>query len=177
MGIIYTASTFPIGLPAINTYLKIGNGASPEVYNIVANVGDLNGPTLSGTVVDVTSHSSAHPWREKLVTLLDAGEITLPLFYIPASTGEIGTANVPFGHDYGDGGITEFGMEGVFTSRGNLNEGGVGTPYNWAIQYPDPTQTTDYFTGFVSKFSKKAAVAGVEMAEVTIVLTGMPTLS
>lgn len=176
-GIVYTAATFPIGLPAINTLLKIGNGASPEIYNLVANVGDLNGPTMSGAVVDVTSHSSAHPWREKLVTLLDAGEITLPLFYIPASTGEIGTVNVPFGHDYGDGGTTTFGLEGVFASRGNLNTGQVGTPYNWAIQYPDATQTTDYFTGFVSKFSKKSAVAGVEMAEVTIVLTGMPTLS
>ena len=173
-GIVYTPSTFPIGLPAINTLLKIGNGASPEIYNTIANVGDLNGPTLSSTVVDVTSHSSAVPWREKLVTLLDAGEITLPLFYIPASTGVIGTPNTPFGHDYGDGGITQFGLEGVFTSRGRT---AVGTPYNFAIQYPDATQTTDYFTGFVSKFSKKAAVAGVEMAEVTIVLTGQPVLS
>lgn len=174
MGNVYTPTTFPIGLPAINTFLKIGNGASPEIYNIVANVGDLNGPTLSGAVVDVTSHSSAHPWREKLVTLLDAGEITLPLFYIPDSTGVIGTPNTPFGHDWGDGGVTQFGLEGVFTSRGRTT---VGNPYNWAITYPDAESTTDYFTGFVSKFSKKAAVAGVEMAEVTIVLTGMPTLA
>jgi hypothetical protein len=173
-GIVYTPSTFPIGLPAINTYLMIGNGNSPETFNIIANIGDLTGPSMSGAVVDVTSHSSAHPWREKLVTLLDTGDITFPIFYIPASTGVIGTPSTPFGHDYGDGGITQFGLEGVFTSRGRTT---VGNPYNFAIQYPDASQTTDYFTGFVSKFSKKAAVAGVEQAEVTISLTGMPTLS
>lgn len=174
MGIVYTPTTFPIGLPAINTYLQVGNGASPEIYNTIANVGDINGPTMSGAVVDVTSHSSAHPWREKLVTLLDSGEITIPVFYIPASSGLIGTANTPFGHDYGDGGITQFGLEGIFVSRGLTT---VGNPYPFRIIYPDPSLTTDYFQGFVSKFSKKAAVAGVEMLDVTFVLTGLPILS
>jgi len=164
---VYTASTFPIGVPAINTYLKIGNGASPEVYSIVANVGDITGPGLGSTVVDVTSHSAGNPWREKLITLLDNGDISFPVFYVPASDGPpVGTD--PYGHS------SNYGLEYIFTSRG---QGGVaGAPYSFAIEYPDGYGTTDYYQGFISKFAKKAAVAGVLMAEVTITLTGEPVL-
>lgn len=164
---LYTSSNFPIGIPAINTLLKVGNGASPEVYSTIANVGDITGPGLSSTVVDVTSHSTGNPWREKLITLLDNGDITFPLFFVPASDGPpVGTD--PFGHS------PQGGVLALFTSRG---QGGVaGVPYNFALEYPDGLGTTDYFTGFVSKFSEKAAVAGVLMADVTITLTGEPIL-
>lgn len=170
-GTTYTKANFPIGLPAINTYLMIGNGASPEIYAPIANVGDLSGPSMSATVVDVTSHSTGNPWREKLCTLLDSGDFTLPLYYIPDSEGPItpaGAGGPPYPH--GNTG----GLEALFTGRGLTTPG---NPVPFAIQYPNAAQTTDYFQGFVSKFSKKAAVAGVEQAEVTITLTGMPTLS
>jgi len=46
----------PIALPAINTFLKLGDQASPENFNTIANVGDITGPGLVAAVVDVTSH-------------------------------------------------------------------------------------------------------------------------
>jgi hypothetical protein len=171
---VYTPSTFPIGVPAINTLFKVGNGASPEVYSVIANIGDITGPGLSSTVVDVTSHSTSNPWREKLITLLDSGDFSFPIFWVPASDGGPGPGGAggwvagvdPVGHS------PQGGVEAIFTSRGF---GGVpGAPYNFAVEYPDGLGTTDYFTGFISKLSKKAAVAGVLTAECQITTTGEP---
>jgi hypothetical protein len=77
----------PQAQAAINTFLQLSDGNSPENFPNVANVGDLTGPSLAGAVVDVTSHSTGNPWRNKIVTLLDPGSITAPLFFIPNDSG------------------------------------------------------------------------------------------
>src|SRR5271166_2024974 len=59
-----------VAQPAINTFLQLGNGQSPETFTTVANVGTITGPGLSLNVVDVTSHSTGVPWRQKIGTLL-----------------------------------------------------------------------------------------------------------
>jgi hypothetical protein len=145
--------------PAINTLFKIGNEGSPVNYNVIANVGDLSGPSISANVVDVTSHSTGSPWREKIVTLLDAGEISLPLFFVPSSPGSDGTPNTPFGHNGTNG------LLSVFTQR-QLRD--------YSITFPDAAATTWYFEGYISTFSMTAPVAGVLTANVTFVLTGDP---
>ncbi len=143
--------------PAINTLLKIGYG-SPEVFSVIANVGDLSGPSLSAAVVDVTSHSTGTPWREKIVTLLDGGDIQLPLFFIPSSPGN----QNPFGHDGTNG------LLAVFTSR---------TLKNYEMVFPDQAQTTYSFQAYISKFNFKEPVAGVIAADVTFTITGEPTFA
>lgn len=144
--------------PAINTLLKIATAGSPSVYNVIANVGDLTGPTLSGAVVDITSHSTGAPWRQKIVTLLDPGTITLPLFFIPSSPGT-NVANTPFGHNGTNG------LLSIFTSR---------ALENYSLTFPDPAATTYYFQGYVTNFSQTAPVAGVLTAQVTFTFTGEP---
>ena len=80
-------STTPIALPAINTYLFLGSVASPTTYGSpIANVGDYTGPQQSKQVVDVTSHSAPTPDRQKITTLRDIGDLTLPLYFIPADS-------------------------------------------------------------------------------------------
>lgn len=140
--------------PAINTLLKMANAGSPQVFTTIANIGDLTGPGMSATIVDVTSHSTGAPWRQKIPTLLDNGDITLPLFFIPSSPG-------PDGHDATNG------LLSVFTSRA-LRE--------FSLTFPDGAATTWYFQGYVTKFSMKAAVAGVLTADVTITCTAEPIL-
>ena len=144
-----------IAQAAVNTYLAIGNSSSPTSYTAIANIGDITGPGLSAAVVDVTSHSNTDPWRQKITTLLDGGEVTLPCYFVPSSSGDGGHNNAS-------------GLENIFTQR---------TLRKYMIYYPDPAHTTDYFSAYISKFSRKAPVAGVLTADVTFTLTGLPTLS
>lgn len=156
-------STFPIAIPAIGTLLKIGSG-SPEAFYSIANIGDLTGPSISAAVVDVTSHTSpSAPWRDKITTLLDAGTITLPLYFVPASV----AATVP-GTLFGHGFVSGLGK--LFTNRGLS----PGVAYNWKIVFPDGVPTTYAFTAWISKYSQKAPVAGVLTADLELSITGQP---
>ena len=147
--------------PAINTYLKIGNEGSPQIFNTIANIGDWTGPSFSGVLVDVTSHSTGAPWVQRIVTILDNGDISVPCFFVPSSPGSDGTANTPFGHN------GTSGLLAVYTQR-QLRE--------YQVVFPDPANTTWYMAGYISKFSMKAAVKGVLTADVTFSLTGEPIL-
>lgn len=147
--------------PAQNTLLKIATAGSPSVYNVIANVGDLNGPTMNGEVVDVTSHSTGSPWRQRIVTLLNPGEISIPLFFIPSSPGT-NTPNTPFGHN------ASTGLLSIFTSR---------ALESYSVTFPDAAATTWYFSGYITNFSQTAPVAGVLTAQVTFTMTGAPILA
>jgi len=152
-------------LPAIGTLLQIGNGASPEVFNSIANIGDITGPGTSAAVVDVTSHTSVSaPWRSKIPTLLDAGDITLPL-YVDPSSGAPATSGGYWGANFAAG------LGRLFANRGQS----PGVPYNFKIIYIDGT--TDEFQGFITKYSRKSPVAGVYTADVTITITGVPSFA
>ncbi len=146
--------------PAINTLLKIATAGSPQVYNVIANVGDLTGPTMNADVVDVTSHSTNSPWRQKIVCLLNPGEISLPLFFVPSSSGT-NTPNTPFGHNGTNG------LLSIFTSR---------SLESYSLTFPDAAATTYYFQGYISNFSQTAPVAGVLTANITFTFTGEPIL-
>jgi hypothetical protein len=153
--------SIPAAQPAINTVLKIGNEGSPMVFNSIANIGDLTGPTMMATVVDVTSQSSGAPWAQKVVTLLDNGDITLPLFFIPSSAGSDGIPATPEGHNGTNG------LLSVFTQR-QLRA--------YQLVFPDGPATTYNFQGYISKFSFKAPVKGVLTADCTFTFTGEPQL-
>lgn len=145
--------------PAINTLLKIGNEGSPQIFNTIANIGDYTGPTLSGVLVDITSHSTGAPWVQRIVTILDNGDISVPLFFIPSSPGSDGVPATPFGHNGTNG------LLAVYSQR-QLRE--------YLIQFPDAAATTWYMQGYISKFSMKAAVKGVLTADVMFSMTAEP---
>jgi len=147
-------AAIPAALAAINTLLQVGDGNSPESYFTVANIGDMNMFTMSTDVVDVTSHSTGVPWSQKFATLLNAGEITAPCFFVPSST----NSGAVLGHEE---------LLYLFTSRAIRP---------WRIVFPDSGPTIWSCQGFMSKFSAKAPVKGVETADITITLTSEPTL-
>ena len=133
-----------IAQPAINTFLKLGNGASPETYTTVANVGDITGPGIAATVVDVTSHSNPDPWRRKITTLLDAGQVQFKLYFIPDDQGHKSLLT-------------------VFTTRALRD---------WQLEFPDPTPTIWPFQAFLTKFSTTEMVAGVIEATCVLDIVG-----
>ncbi len=144
----------PAALPAINTLLKLGNGASPEVFTTIANVSSITGLQLSANVVDVTSHSTSVPWRQKITTLLDAGDLTFDLFFIPSDTG----------HQQ---------LLTIFQEKNGTTDG----LRDYQLWFPDGVPTKYQFAAYISKFSLTEPVDNVVRAAVTFTATGKPNFS
>jgi len=153
--------------PAINTLLKFGDQASPEAFNTVANIGDYNEIlSMSADKVDVTSHSTGVPWSQNIPTLLNGGQVTFPLFFIPSSGAASGGV---IGHNF------TAGIGKYFKNRGSSSTQ-PGTAINMQVVFPDAAATTYSFSGFIYDFKMKAPVKGVLTAEITIGVTSAPTL-
>lgn len=145
-----------IALPAINTLLQVGQGNSPESFYTLANVSSISGPALEGNVVDVTSMSTNVPWRQKIVTLLQGGEISFDIFWIPMLQTSVGIE----GH---------VNLLTLFVERG---QGTAGQPIDFRLVFPDQDASTYTFQGFVSKLSLTEKVEDVVRAACTITITG-----
>jgi predicted secreted protein len=144
LGALLFGVVTPAASPAINTFLQLGNGQSP-----VANVSTITGPGLSLNVIDVTSHSTGVPWRQKIGTLLDQGDMTFDLYFVP--------------NDAGHQALTA-----QFVTRNTAD---------WQLSFPTtPTRTVWGLHGFISKFSMSEPFDNVVKAQVTITGTGIPAI-
>jgi hypothetical protein len=138
-------------LAGIGTLLKRGDGGSPETFITIAKVKDINGPTLTTDVVDVTSQDSPGHTEEIIPTLKRPGEITTTIHYLPTES----THN------------EATGVLGAWDNR---------TKSNYKIVWPDSGLTTWSLAGFITRFTPKAPVAGALTADITVRLSGNPTL-
>lgn len=139
---------------AFGTLLKIGDGATPvEAFTTIAEVKGISGPSLSAETADVTTHSSANYWREFLSTVLDPGEVSFSVNFIPT-------------------GATHRDAAG-----GLLNDMKNRTKRNFKVVFSDTGATTWSFSGFVTEFEPEADLEEALQADVTIKLTGAPTLA
>lgn len=141
-------SVTPSGLAAINTLFGRGDGGSPEQFPTVANVGDIGGFDMGAQKTDTTSHSTARPWSTSIPTILDAGQITLPLFYVANSAGHMQLLD-------------------DFVNR-RIN--------NYRLTWPQTGGKYWQCEMYISGFKGKAPVRGVQAADVTFTLTGEPIL-
>jgi predicted secreted protein len=64
------------------------NGASPGVLVAVTEVVSLTPPTPTRDTIDTTNHDSAGDYREFIGSLLDAGEVSCTVHWIPSSAGD-----------------------------------------------------------------------------------------
>lgn len=64
---------------AKGTLVQIGDGGSPELFATIGQVRSITGPSTTATIVDVTTHSTAGNWMEKLAVLLDPGNVEFPI--------------------------------------------------------------------------------------------------
>lgn len=140
-------------LAGFGTLLKIGDGGTPtEVFTTIAEVKDITPPKLSMDTDDVTHQTSPGGWKEKLPTLLDAGEVTFELNFIPTDATQ----------GYSTGLIKDL-----------VNK----TRRNFQLVFPDSGSTTWAFAAFVTGFEPSAPVGGTLTASVTLTVTGQPTLA
>ncbi len=138
-------------LGAYGTLIKIGDGGGGgEVFTTIAEVNSIKGPGQELETIDSTSHSSPGAFREYIAGLLDAGEISLELNYIPTSA-------------------THHWTTGVVADQINR------TKRNFQLVWPDATNTTLTIACFVTKFDPEAEVDGKLGAKIDLKITGQPT--
>lgn len=140
-----------VPISAQGTQLQVGDGAEPEVFTPVARVTDISGPGLIAEVEDVTSHDTSG-WRERLSTILDAGEITFDIFYIPNNPTHNQTT-----------GLLQLYLNRLLT--------------NFRLVMTDAAATTYNFSGYVTSFETSAPIAAAYRASITITITGAVTIT
>jgi hypothetical protein len=137
-------------ISAFGTLLKRGNGATPEVFTAIAEVGDIAGPQLKTQFEDATNHGSTNGFEESIPTTKSLGAITFPIGFIPSDAT----------HSY------SAGLVGDWYNK---------TKHNYQMVFPDSTTWT--FACYVEQVSIKAPVKGQLGADITMRITGSPVLA
>lgn len=119
----------------------------------IAEVTDITPPELSRDTTEVTHHESPSKWREFIKILKDAGEVSLSINYIPTNST----------HNSSTGMLADFANDS--------------TNDTWTLVFSDSTATTWSFAGMLTKFSPKAPIDDRLTADITIKVTGVPTLA
>lgn len=130
--------------------LQLGNGASPEDFETIANVEDWNEP-LKADTVDVTNVTNK--WRARISTLLDMGSIKFKIFWVMTE-----------GTHWNEPGAVN-GLRYMFTNRI------LGA---WRVVYPNGLQSADIFDAYVTGFAVTGKVGGVFEAEIDLANSGEP---
>jgi predicted secreted protein len=140
-------------ISAKGTLLKVSDGASPPVYNTIAEIRSLSGPTFQADVLDATVHNTPSAWRQFISGLLDGGEISMDINFIPTdATHEAASTGLLY----------------LFQNR---------VQRNFQLVFPDTGNTTWTIPGIVTGFEMSADPADILSASVTIKVNGAPTFS
>lgn len=133
--------------------LRRGDGGSPETFTLVGEVRDTTPPQLSSDMEDVTSHQSTNGYEEVIPDgVKKTGEVKFEINYVPTNA-------------------THDGTTGLIADWKN------GTKRNYRLIWPDSGNTTWNFPAYVTAFEPKAPVKGTLRADVTLKVTGSPTLA
>jgi hypothetical protein len=123
-------------------------GATP-----IVQCGDISGPGLSVDMEDVTTHDSAGYWEELVATILRSGSLSFPIVYDPnAAT-----------HKNSVGGA----LYDMISRTANT----------YTMTFPSTPAVDWTFSAYVTGFEPAAPVGGKLSANVTMKLTGQPTLA
>jgi len=68
--------------------VRIGRGATPT-WTTLQGVGDFEFPQMQADDIEVTSHSSPNRTKEFIPGMIDNGEMSLPLDYIPEDAQDV----------------------------------------------------------------------------------------
>jgi len=139
-------------LSAFGSLLKIGDGGGTEVFTTIAEVRDIKGPKLKTNTKDVTNQSSPSGAKEIIATILEAGEVSFGINFIPTNA-------------------THSQSTGLIKDWKNR------TKRNFQLVFPDSGSTTWAFAAYVTGVDLSEPVDGELGGDVTLSITGMPTLA
>ena len=135
---------------SFGTFLQMGDGGAPENYTTIAEVGDISGPAVSRDTEEVTNHSSPDGYEEFITTIKRSGEVTFPINFIPDNPT----------HDQSTG------LLGVLDS---------GVLKNWRLLL-STTGRRWQFAALVTAFEGSSPVVGKQGGDVTLKISGKPSL-
>ena len=137
-------------ISSFGTQLKIGDGGTPETFASVLNVGDIDGPDMSLDTEETTHHGSVDGWSEFIGTILNGGEVSTKVWYVP------GEAT----HDM------ETGLQADMINR---------VKRNFQLVYPDAGENGYAFAALVTGWKVGAPVKGVLTADLKLKISGPVT--
>lgn len=135
---------------AFGTLLKMGDGASPEVFTTVAEMKEIPVPGLDGAMLEVTTHESPGGIRESIPNLPALSDLGFQIFYIPSNATHNETT----------------GLLSKTLSRAKTN---------FKVVYNITPAKVCSFSGYVTQFKPKAPVDNVWTADVRINVATLPT--
>lgn len=140
------------GHASTNTLLQIGDGASPEEFVTIAEVGDIDGLKLSGNMHDTSTHSLGTPWMTQIIGLLKNEGVSFPMNFGPTEATHTFAAATGLGY--------------IFTHR-QLK--------TYRLIWPGFEENAVEFAAYVSNLGQAAPVDGILKANCTLSATGAPT--
>lgn len=127
--------------------------AGGSSFTAIAQVASIDGPSITREEIDVTTHDSLEMWREFIKSLKDGGEVSFDLVFDP----DLGTHNTTTGL------LSDYSQDQTIAT--------------WRLTFPDTTNTTWTFPGFITEFGVTAAIDDALKASITIKVSGKPTLA
>jgi hypothetical protein len=143
-------SSIAAALPVSGMTLSVGTAGSPDSQSVIANIEDYN-QAMKSTVVMVTNVGDTFVRRQP--TLIDPGEVTFKIFWIPLE---------PSHRNSADSGTVAAGLRYLLLNK---------LLRNFEVTYPaDPNGNVgvDDYKAFVTDFGVTGKVGGVFEASITL---------
>lgn len=140
------------GLMAAAVQTSLANGAADVSRTAIAELKDFDGPTMRRNTVDASNHSSVGAYREFILADLDMGEVTFSVNFLPTNN-------------------TQDHVVGL------IHDMKYGTRRTFRMILPDDANTTWDFDGFVVGVTTTEPVDGFLGGNISLKLTGDPTLA
>jgi hypothetical protein len=137
-----------VGNTGFGTLLKIGNGASPQVFTPIAEVKDITGPGLSVEFAEMTHQQSPGGFREYKPTFKNSGEVTFKCNFLPDNTTQ------------------------GFSTTGLLDDYNDGTLRDFQLLFPDTGATLCSFSAYVANIQPAAPMANALELNVSLRVSG-----
>lgn len=155
-GLYYAGEAF-IGY---GSQLLVGNGASPEVFEAVADVVEITPGAMTSAVVDKTHLRSPARHREKIVALRDSGAFTVKCNWRPGHRSQNNAG----------------GGSGAFSGGGMLAKWISGAETNYKISLADADTTDIPFRGSVTKW-QPGGIVGDQKVDLMLEITPLSDFS
>lgn len=134
---------------ANGTLLKVGDGASPEMFTTIPEMMKIAGPSIKFDLLDVTSHDSTGYFKEYIPGLADGDKVAGTMNWRPSNT-----------------------------VHKNLRiDSYARTLRNFHCVFPDSTDNTVTFQAYIEEISPTADIGKVLVANLSLKVTGEPSWS
>ncbi len=140
-------------LSSHGTLLQLGASGGGGPYTSIAEVVDISGPSINQSTFDAPSQDTV--WMKRVAGIVNAGEITFDINYIPKDPT----------HDDSTGVLSTVGSLAPFGYKLVLNDAGSGTASFWTMDC------------FMTAFEEDEPVDGILKASVTLTINGEPVFT